>query len=180
MRRGAPDRATPDADDPPLLARATVADAEAVHALLADAGAHLATQGFRNWIPPYPLDRVRHDIATREVWLARRAGVAVATFMLGAHPHRPYDPSPWTRDDVPALYLNRIAVAPAEQGRGVATWCLRAILARGVECGAHAVRCDVLAANLRLRALYERHGFVARGERAHSGWTFTCYERVLP
>ena len=163
----------------PVLVRATDDDAPTVHALLAAAGAHLATQGFRNWIPPYKLDRVRRDVATREVYLVLRDEVPVATFMLGPAPQRPYDPWPWP-SDAPALYLNRIAVAPEVQGQGVATWCLEAIATRAVVCGARVVRCDVLSANPRLRRWYERHGYVARGERAHSGWTFTCYELALP
>lgn len=155
-------------------------DAETVHALLAAAGSHLAAQGFRNWEPPYPLERIRHDVVTREVYLVKRDGVAVATFMLGPEPHRPYDPSPWEAG-VPALYLNRIAVAPEAQGHGLGAWCLREIATIAGARGARAVRCDVLTANERLRRLYERHGYVARGARSHSGWAFTCYEmRLLP
>lgn len=162
----------------PALARATAADAEAVHALLAAAGRYLATQGYHNWQPPYPLERVRADIATREVYLVRDGVVPVASFMLGREPVRPYDHAFW--EDRPALYLNRIAVAPDAQGRGVGAWCLRVVAARARELGVRAVRCDVLAANTRLRRLYERHGYAARGEREHSGWRFTCYEMLLP
>ena len=41
------------------------------------------------------------------------------------------------------------------------------------------MRCDVLRDNAAVRRFYERHGYVARGERAHAGWTFVCYERVV-
>ena len=45
--------------------------------------------------------------------------------------------------------------------------------------GALAIRCDVLEANEPLRAFYERQGYIKRGSSSHSGWQFTCYERLL-
>ena len=78
-----------------------------------------------------------------------------------------------------ALYLNRLAVDPARQGSDVGGWCLAAIDARAAALGVRAVRCDVLRENAALRRFYERRGYVAHGERAHSGWTFVCYERRL-
>lgn len=166
----------------PLVAvRAGLDDAAHVARLLADAGRHLLAHGFANWDPPYPAERVRRDVAEREVWLVR-AGEGtepVATYTLAPEPTRPYEPPPWPDPALLALYLNRLAVDPARQGVGVGGWCLDAVARRAAECGARAVRCDVLAANAALRRFYERAGYVARGERTHSGWTFACYERVV-
>jgi ribosomal protein S18 acetylase RimI-like enzyme len=75
--------------------------------------------------------------------------------------------------------VNRLAVDPARQGEGIGRWCLETIASMGASDGVTSIRCDVLSANARLRAFYERAGYVARGTRAHSGWEFTCYERVL-
>jgi len=159
--------------------RAGAADVDAVARLLADAGRALAAQGFRNWDPPYAADRVRRDVAEREVWLVTEDGVPVATYTLADAPTRPYEPPPWPEPSRPALYLNRLAVDPARQGAGVGGWCLTAIDARAAALGARAVRCDVLRENAALRRFYESRGYVAHGERAHSGWTFVCYERRL-
>jgi GNAT superfamily N-acetyltransferase len=171
-------------DAPRTLRRATLADAPALHALLAAAGEALARQGFANWLPPYPLARLTSDVAARDVYVVypvheREAPAPLATFTLGRDPVRPYDPAPWPRPDAPALYLNRLAVDPARQGRGVGAWCLARIDALARDAGVVALRADVLAANTALCAFYERHGWVARGDRTHSGWTFTCYERSL-
>ena len=106
-------------------------------------------------------------------------GALVATFTLAPTPARPYEPEPWPERGLPALYLNRLAVDPRRQGTGIGGWCLTRVEALAREVGAAAVRCDVLAANVALRAFYERNGYVASGERAHSGWTFACYELTL-
>jgi ribosomal protein S18 acetylase RimI-like enzyme len=165
---------------PSLVAeRAGDADADVVARLLALAGSRLAEQGFRNWLPPYPIERVRADVAEREVWLVRDEGEPVATYTLARTPARPYDPPPWPEPGAPALYLNRLAVDPVRQGAGIGAWCLDAVAVRAADAGARAVRCDVLRANAALCAFYERHGYVAHGERTHSGWTFACYEVAI-
>jgi ribosomal protein S18 acetylase RimI-like enzyme len=170
---------------PPVLTlrRAGAADVDTLHELMAAAAHHLAAQGFANWLPPYPRARIAADVVERAVYVVEAASgdaaTPVATFMLGAAPHRPYDAMAWAGPDAPAQYLNRLAVHPAWQGRGVGAWCLAQMQRLAREAGATALRCDVLRANARLCRLYERHGFVARATRDHSGWTFTCYERVL-
>jgi len=105
--------------------------------------------------------------------------VPIATFTLGASARRPYSPEPWLDLLGPALYLNRLAVDPLLQGAGIGGWCLEQIERLARERGVRAVRCDVLAANTRLRRLYERFGYEVRGERSHSEWRFICYERAI-
>lgn len=167
---------------------ATPDDAPTVHGILAEAGNALAAEGFTNWIPPYPLENVARDVVERAVYLvamaeegatAGSAGTWVGTFMLGPEPHRPYVAMAWAEPDAPALYLNRMAIAPAWHGHGVGSWCLAEIARLARRAGARAVRCDVFEPNVRTRAFYERAGFVARGTRSHGGRTFVCYELVL-
>jgi GNAT superfamily N-acetyltransferase len=159
--------------------RAGLDDVDTVARLLAAAGARLAADGFRNWDPPYPADRVRHDVEAREVWVVIEDDVPVATYTLARAPSRPYEPPPWPDPGMEGLYLNRLAVDPARQGSGVGGWCLAEVDARAAALDVRAVRCDVLRENAALRQFYERRGYVAHGERAHSGWTFVCYEKRL-
>jgi ribosomal protein S18 acetylase RimI-like enzyme len=151
--------------------------AEAIHRLLASAGEAMARNGFHNWLPPYPLDRIRADIRDRHVFTVLDMEQLVATYTLRPTPAKAYVPELWPQPEVPALYLNRLAVHPARQGEGIGSWCLTSIAEDARAAGARAVRCDVLADNLPLRAFYERHGYVSHGTRTHSGWTFACYER---
>lgn len=162
-----------------LTRRAIDRDAEAVHALLVAAGEELARQGYLNWTPPFSPDRVRADIRDREIYVVHDGAALVATYMLGGVPPRPYSPEPWPTPSLTALYLNRLAVDPRRQREGVGGWCLRDVEHRARSAGALAIRCDVLEANRRLRAFYERHGYIKRGSRSHSGFQFTSYELLL-
>ena len=179
------------------MRRATVADAARLHEIVAAAGRALADEGFRNWLSPDPVERIAEDIGTREVYVVSAPGTPrlgarlaqfdaagwgqtpLATFTLGPTARRPYSPEPWVDPSAPAFYLNRLAVDPRLQGAGIGSWCLQRIERLPRDRGVQAVRCDVLTANTRLCRLYERVGYEARGARSHSGWQFTCYERVI-
>lgn len=158
---------------------ATPDDVDAVHALLAAAGERLATRGFPNWIPAYPRSRVAENVDDGIVRVVRGAGVLVATYTLRPLATHPYKGISWHDPDAIARYLNRLAVDPRHQGCGIGSWCLEQAAEECRRDGASAVRCDVLQANVPLRRFYESHGYEARGERFHSGWYFTVYERVL-
>lgn len=55
-------------------------------------------------------------------------------------------------------------VAPEARGRGVASALVHAVLRWGASSGAHTVQLDVRDGNTRALRLYERLGFVVRGE----------------
>src|SRR6266571_3403108 len=100
-------------------------EVDAVHAILAECGRDLsALLGLPHWDPPHPLEAMRADAASREVYAVDDAGQLIATYTVGVTPLPAYPTSLWTPDTEPALYLNRLAVRPALQGRGVGRWCL--------------------------------------------------------
>lgn len=158
---------------------AEAVDIPAVAALLSEAGAELARQGFGNWSEPYPAQRLLADLTNRQVVGGWRDGALVACFLLGATAPVPYEDLHWPAGEIPAAYLNRMAVAPPHQGRGLGAECLTEVHRRAAALGARVVRCDVLAANARLGRFYARHGYRHAGRRVHSGWEFNCLERLL-
>lgn len=159
---------------------ATPLDLAEVHLLLESASTRLAERGFPNWLPAYPRDRLTADIDAGVVQVVRDAlGTIVATYMLRREPVRPYIEMAWGDSPGNARYLNRFAVLPERTAQGIGSWVLRQLHRECTVAGVDAVRCDVLRANVPLRRFYERLGYERRGERAHSGWEFTVYERVL-
>jgi GNAT superfamily N-acetyltransferase len=130
---------------------ATPADAGAVYALLAAAGRALAREGFRNWSEPYPLALLERAIAEGALFVAHDGGALVATYALRLAPPHAYDPEPWPEPSRTAMYLNRMAVEPELQRRGIGKQLLAAIHAHAVREGARAIRCDVVTASEGLR-----------------------------
>ncbi|MFF8670201.1 GNAT family N-acetyltransferase [Streptomyces sp. NPDC015242] len=60
------------------------------------------------------------------------------------------------------LVMDGIAVDASHRGGGIGSLLLRQVAAVAAENGCRRIRLDVIDTNPRARALYERHGFVAR------------------
>jgi ribosomal protein S18 acetylase RimI-like enzyme len=60
------------------------------------------------------------------------------------------------------LVMDGIAVDARHRGGGIGSLLLEEIAAIAAESGCRRVRLDVIDTNPRARALYERHGFIAR------------------
>src|SRR5687767_13331551 len=100
--------------------RAAPADVDPLHAIVAACGRDLRDSlGLSHWVPPYPLDRMRHDASEREVWVIWQDGMAVGTFTIGETPIADYEPDIWSAPFERALYLNRLAIRPQLQGGGL-------------------------------------------------------------
>ena len=169
-----------------VVRQATPGDAPAVHDLLARCGRHLAeTRGLTNWVPPYPLERLREECTpahpVRRVFVVHEGETLVATFTLGsASPVAGDAAFPWRDDLRRPVYVNRLAVEPSRQGGGLGGWCTAEIERRAAEEGYDGVRLDALAANGELLAFYARRGYADRGRRTHGGREFACLSRPLP
>jgi ribosomal protein S18 acetylase RimI-like enzyme len=173
---------TPSPPSKPAYDIRRVGEAEVlpIQMLLAVCGRHMATvDGFENWRTPYPLDRLRADAREREVYAVREGPDLVATFTVADRPVNAYEPGVWAEPEASALYVNRLAVMPAHQGRRLGAACMRWIERHAARHGYRAVRLDALAANERLLGFYRRLGYRERGRRAHGGWEFVCFERAV-
>ena len=81
------------------------------------------------------------------------------------------------------LYLNRVAVRPAFQGRGIARLLLLAVEAEGRRRGVERVWLEVRLALEGNRRLFAAAGFREGRRQAHPGYPVPTYvemERVLP
>lgn len=163
----------------PVLRRAVRADANAIHALLVQCGRALSAAGFENWNPPVTLERVTKDIDQREVYIALEGSEIIATVTAALQPTVPYQKPRWKDNRADALYVNRLAVKPDRQGRGLGSWLTKKMEDRARDLEVRFVRLDALADNEPLNFFYERAGYEARFEREHSGWRFACFEKLL-
>lgn len=130
--------------------------AAASRVLVASAGA-LAARGEALWPPesltPERLARQYFPEGWRVAW---QEGVAVGCcVLLGS------DPLFWPGDPVgEALYLHKLAVHPAAQGRGLAGALLDDAAAQVRAAGRAALKLDTASDRPKLRALYVGAGFV--------------------
>lgn len=68
---------------------------------------------------------------------------------------------------VDELHVLKIAVAPAQRGRGMATWFLNHCFTMGAQQGANSVYLEVRLSNIAAIKLYEKLGFKEIGRRSN-------------
>ena len=152
-----------------------------LHAILHSCGLDMkARLGLGHWDPPYPLHLLQRDAAEKEVYAVIDGEQTVATFTVGTQAPPYYELTVWAEPEGRALYVNRLAVLPEEQGRGIGRWCMERVeeLARERECAF--VRLDVDARHAALARFYERLGYERRDTIVpeRSGETgLTCFEK---
>jgi GNAT superfamily N-acetyltransferase len=160
--------------------RAAPAQVEPLHAILAACGRDLVARfGLHHWDPPYTLDKLRVDAATREVHGVFDDGKLIGTFTVGAEPIPDYPRSYWSPVE-PALYLNRLAIHPSLHGRGHGRAAMALVEALARAQGARAVRFDAIAGHAPLLTFYRSLGYRDCGPFAIGDVPVECFEKVLP
>lgn len=97
------------------------------------------------------------------MFVALLDGELAGTFALNAQGGERYGEITWREPSSPALYLHRLAVAPALQGRGWGRALLEAAQEEARSRGAAWLRLDVYEDNARLVHFYAAAGYEARG-----------------
>jgi hypothetical protein len=124
-----------------------------VLAVLSESARWLRSRGIEQWPDPFPADRVEPSIARGETYLVRVGGAVAGTITL-----RWADAAFWGEQPPVAGYVHAVAVRREYAGLGPK-------------------RLDCLSSNSALRAYYERHGFVHRGDTDVDDFRTSLYER---
>lgn len=156
------------------IARAMLADVDAVVRLDEDAAAWVRARGYDPGNPPIPLrDIVVRRVGRGEAYLARLADEPVGTLALQWS-----DAAIWDEDDTgDALYVHGLMVSRAHIGQGIGRAMLDWAGDVAARAGRSFVRLDCRADNPALRAYYEHAGFVYRGDVRLLNYWGSRYER---
>jgi ribosomal protein S18 acetylase RimI-like enzyme len=150
--------------------RAAPEEVGEVVAVLSEAAAWLRTRGIEQWPDPYPADWVESSIRRGETYLARDGGEVVGTITL-----RWEDRAFWGEQPPVAGYVHGIAVRREFAGLGprLLEWADGQVRAARRDF----LRLDCRTDNPKLRAYYEGHGFVHRGDATVADFRTSLYER---
>jgi GNAT superfamily N-acetyltransferase len=143
--------------EPVRIRRAEPDEGPVVLGVLDDAARWLAARGVEQWPAAFRAEWIEPALGSGEVWLAERAGAAIATVTLQWS-------DPLWPDDGLAGYLHRFAVRRQVAGLGTELLGWAATTTR--ERGRDRLRLDCSATNASLRAYYENAGFLFCGDVA--------------
>ncbi len=159
---------------PLVIALADPDDLEALLAIDASAYGWRAAQGYAVSAPPRPLRELFSEaIARDEMYLARRDGVPAGKIVLQ-----------WSDDlwrDLPgeACYVHGLATHRTFAGQEIGRTLLRWADGRAAAQGKLLLRLDCDATNPKLRAYYERVGFIRAGDVTLPHRTAARYEKSV-
>ena len=161
--------------------RAGEDDLDLAAEILEDAAAWVASLGMPAWetgsfLAPEGRGRARlvDALRTGDLYVARIGHRGVATVSLFEEDER-FWPG-WPPD---ALYVHKLAVRRRDAGLGVGEAILRWAAAQATGRGRRFLRLDCPRDDPKIRAYYERAGFVYRGDLTVGSFAAALYERPL-
>lgn len=155
------------------IRRATQGDAPAISAIFTEAVQWLRARKMPLWSEQmFTIPKVQQDIAEYECYVADRKGEVIGTFRLQF-----VDPEIWP-DVSPneSVFLHRLTIRRAYGGTGIAQEILHYGKRRTKDAGRRVLRLDCAADRPKLRAIYERAGFVWRDDRTVGPHLLSRYE----
>lgn len=140
-------------------------DLDQIWALAQRAVAKMNAEGSEQWGADYPTrDHYAGDIARGELWCAATAdGKVLGAACVNQNEDPAYAGVAWSVPG-PAMSFHRAAVDPAYQRAGVATALLKQAIALARAAGVASMRLDTYSKNVKMQGLFEKLGFVRRGE----------------
>jgi GNAT superfamily N-acetyltransferase len=147
---------------PTIIRLARSGDAAVVSAVLREAASWLDMRGETLWrADELETMAIAAEVDAGLFWIADVDGIPSGVVRL-----QPSDLDFWP--DVPdgtSLFLHRLAVRRSVAARGVSTTLLRFAVERTRALGLECLRLDCEAARPKLRAIYERFGFIHHSDR---------------
>jgi GNAT superfamily N-acetyltransferase len=119
-------------------------------------------------------ERFLAQIHQKEVFLAKIGNDVVGTITLQWS-----DPVFWNGASSDAGYIHKFAVVRAYAGRKIGEEMLRWAERQALMAGKNYLRLDCLASNSKIRAYYEKAGYIHKGETSPTGWRASLYEKPL-
>ena len=170
---------------PMVFRQATADDLEPVAALMARVTAELNAQGILQWDASYPSRMFLEEaLADDTLFVLSADGELVGATVLDEWQAPQWMAIPWQHREAAVLVIHALVIDPARHGRGYG-----AALVQHCECWARkhgygSIRIDAFAGNGAALRLYERLGYVYRGDvefrsKPAGHQRYRCYEKSL-
>ncbi|HEX8503841.1 MAG TPA: GNAT family N-acetyltransferase [Hymenobacter sp.] len=161
---------------------ATEADVPAILALVRRVVPLMNASGNFQWSTDYPNEAVfLADTERNQLWVAELNGAVAGIAALTQDQDEEYAQADWDMTE-PALVTHRLAVDPAERGKGVGLALMEQAERQAVVQGLRVLRVDTNSENAATQRLFPKLGYRFAGEISlafRPGLRFFCYEKRL-
>lgn len=153
---------------------------QTVYAIFRDAIEHMNQNGIPQWDEIYPTPEILDtDLKNEQLYVAEtEAGEVVAAVVLNEECHPDYQTTIW-QSHAPYVIVHRLCVSPAAQGGGVGRGLMQAVESWARAQGYADIRLDAFSLNPHALRMYDRLGYVKRGEATWRKGLFYLMEKQL-
>ena len=167
------DPITNTSKDNSTIVRVDQQDLPALCNLLEMVAQWLATHGMHHWRGFYTTERVSQYFHEREIYCMRSKNEVIGTVTLNAA-----DKEPGWYSNVPAIYVNALAVSPSHHGHGIGSSLLRYAEEVALKQGYTCMRLDAVADFHWLSDFYKKRGYQVVGN-VQRRFHYFQYEKIL-
>jgi ribosomal protein S18 acetylase RimI-like enzyme len=143
---------------------------------------HLRQNGIYQWDSQYPnRDVVRDDIETSCLYGIVEGSNYIGAIAISEQQEAEYLTLNWDDTKGKALCIHRLVIHPNNQGKGIGKKLLQFAEATASNNGYSSIRLDAYSDNPVALCLYERNGYVRKGEVIfpRRELPFICYEKLI-
>ena len=158
-------------------------DIDTIMAITKACAKHMISKGIYQWNEHYPnRDAFVKDVKRNELFVLEINGEIMGSLVISTLMDNEYQPIDWLTENKNNIYIHRLAVHPAFQGKGYAQQLMDFAEAYAIENNYTSIRLDTFSQNKRNQNFYELRGYKRLGDiyfPKQSEYPFYCYELVL-
>jgi ribosomal protein S18 acetylase RimI-like enzyme len=166
-----------------MIRLAEASDLDELMALTRACARDMISKGIFQWNDLYPRrSAFEKDLARRELYVLEMDQKILACIVISTLKDEEYFPVKWLSKTERNMYVHRLAVHPAFQGRGYAQKLMSFAEELARKGNFESVRLDTFSQNKRNQRFYEQRGYQRLGDiyfPKQSEHPFHCYELLL-
>lgn len=142
----------------------------------------LSNKGISQWTNHYPTkESIAKDIENSEGYVYLEQGDVLAYMQICNRQDSEYANVPWRINTDNVLTVHRLAIAPKEQGKGLAHKMMDFAESFAKKNNFNAIRLDAYSKNLIALNFYENKGYYICGKTyfPHREYHFYCFEKAI-
>ncbi len=166
-----------------MISKASISDLEHIYSLTKSCAKHMIANGIFQWNEKYPSNEVlKKDIELQQIWKLEVHETIVGIIVLTKVEDKEYLNVKWLTKNVNNIYIHRLAVLPAYQGKKCAQKLMDFAENYASNKKYSSIRLDTFSQNKRNQLFYEKRNYT-KLENIYfpnqSEYPFYCYEKVL-
>lgn len=154
-------------------------DMQTIYAVFRDAINYMDSQGIPQWDELYPTPAILDDdLARGQLYVGESEAGVVGAVVLNEECNPQYANGRW-QGDGPFVMVHRLCISPAAQGAGIGRGLMTAVETWAKEHGYAEIRLDAFSLNPQALRMYDRLGYVKRGEATWRKGLFFLMEKSI-